>query len=129
MEKITSTLRVRMSYKDAHYGGGLVDGSHMLHLFGDIATELIIKCDGNEGLFLNYSDIQFLAPVYAGDYIEAYGEIYEMGNRSRKMRFEARKVVTARTDISASAADFLETPVMVCTAEGICVTPKDAKRK
>jgi len=118
-----------MSHKDAHYGGSLVDGAHMVHLFGDVATELLIKLDGDEGLFLKYTDVQFLAPTYAGDYIEAYGEIYEVGNTSRKMRFEAKKVVAARPDISPSAADFLEEPIVVCRAEGICVTPKECKRK
>lgn len=129
MEKITSTIRLRMSHKDAHYGGSLVDGAHMVHLFGDVATELLIKMDGDEGLFLKYTDVQFLSPIYAGDYIEAYGEIYEVGNTSRKMRFEAKKVVSARPDISPSAADFLEEPMLVCRAEGICVTPKENKRK
>ena len=129
MEKITSTLRLRMSHKDAHYGGSLIDGAHMVHLFGDVATELLIKADGDEGLFLKYEETQFLAPVYAGDYIEAYGEITEMGNTSRKMTFEARKVVAARPDISPSAADFLEEPIVVCKATGICVTPKDMQRK
>ena len=129
MEKITSTIRLRMSHKDAHYGGSLVDGAHMVHLFGDVATELLIKMDGDEGLFLKYTDVQFLAPTYAGDYIEAYGEIYEVGNTSRKMRFEAKKVVAARPDVSPSAADFLDEPIVVCRAEGICVTPKASKRK
>lgn len=129
MEKITSTIRLRMSHKDAHYGGSLVDGAHMVHLFGDVATELLIRLDGDEGLFLKYTDIQFLAPTYAGDYIEAYGEITEVGNTSRKMKFEARKVVQARPDVSPSAADFLEDPIIVCRAEGICVTPKASKRK
>lgn len=129
MEKITSTIRLRMSHKDAHYGGSLVDGAHMVHLFGDVATELLIRLDGDEGLFLKYTDIQFLAPTYAGDYIEAYGEITEIGNTSRKMKFEARKVVQARPDVSPSAADYLEEPMVVCRAEGICVTPKASKRK
>ena len=83
MEKITSTIRLRMSHKDAHYGGSLVDGAHMVHLFGDVATELLIKADGDEGLFLRYDEVEFLAPTYAGDYIEAYGEITKMGNTSR----------------------------------------------
>ena len=129
MEKITSTIRLRMSHKDAHYGGSLVDGAHMVHLFGDVATELLIRLDGDEGLFLKYTDIQFLAPTYAGDYIEAYGEITEIGNTSRKMKFEARTVVQARPDVSPSAADYLEEPMVVCRAEGICVTPKASKRK
>ena len=118
-----------MSAKDAHYGGNLVDGAHMLHLFGDVATELLIKADGDEGLFCTYDSVEFLAPVYAGDYIEAYGEIVSFGNTSRKMVFEARKVIVSRPDVSASAADFLEEPIVVCRANGICVTPKDCKRK
>mgnify|MGYP001228101625 CR=1 FL=1 len=93
MEKMTSLLRLRMSAKDAHYGGNLVDGAHMVHLFGDVATELLIKCDGDEGLFCAYDMVEFKAPVYAGDYIEAYGEIEKVGNTSRTMKFEARKVI------------------------------------
>ena len=128
-EKITSTLRLRMSAKDAHYGGELVDGAHMVHLFGDVATELLIKLDGDEGLFCAYDNVEFLAPTYAGDYIEAYGEIDKIGNTSRHMVFEARKVVVSRKDISASAADFLEEPIVVARASGTCVTPKECKRK
>ena len=105
-----------MSAKDAHYGGNLVDGAHMVHLFGDVATELLIMHDGDEGLFVAYDNVEFLAPVYAGDYIEAVGEIVKVGNTSRKMVFEARKVVAARPDISPSAADVLKEPVVVkCT--------------
>ena len=129
MDKITATIRLRMSHKDVHYGGSLVDGAHMLHLFGDVATELLIKCDGDEGLFLRYDEVEFLAPTYAGDYIEAYGEITKIGNTSRAMEFVATKVVAARPDLAASAADFLEAPVVVCKAKGICVTPKDLQRK
>ena len=129
MEKFVSELRVRMSAKDAHYGGNLVDGAHMLHLFGDVATELLIRCDGDEGLFCAYDNIEFLAPVYAGDYIEAKGEITYIGNTSRKMTFTASKVITARPDVSASAADVLDEPVMVCRASGTCVVPKNCKRK
>jgi 3-aminobutyryl-CoA ammonia-lyase len=129
MEKITSTIRLRMSHKDAHYGGNLVDGAHSVHLFGDIATELLIRLDGDEGLFLRYDEIEFLAPVYAGDYIEARGEITHVGNTSRKMEFVAKKVVRARPDISPSAADFLDEPIVVCRAKGVCVTPRENKRK
>ena len=129
MEKFTSIIRLRMSSADAHYGGNLVDGAKMLQLFGDIATELLIKCDGDEGLFKAYDSIEFMAPVYAGDYIEAVGEITQIGNTSRKMIFEARKVIVPRSDISASAADFLAEPIIVCKASGTCVTPKNCQRK
>ena len=128
-EKITSTIRLRMSAQDAHYGGNLVDGAHMLALFGDVATELLIMQDGDEGLFCAYDNVEFLAPVYAGDYIEAVGEITKVGNTSRKMVFEARKVVRPRPDISASAADVLEEPIVVCRASGTCVVPKQCQRK
>ncbi|MDE5735739.1 MAG: 3-aminobutyryl-CoA ammonia lyase [Bacteroidales bacterium] len=124
-----SVLRLRMSAKDAHYGGNLVDGAHMVHLFGDVATELLIQIDGDEGLFAGYESIEFLAPVYAGDYIEAEGRIVKVGNTSRKMEFVARKVIATRPDISASAADVLEEPIIVAKAVGTCVTPKACKRK
>ncbi len=122
-------IRLRMSSADAHYGGNLVDGAKMLQLFGDVATELLIIQDGDEGLFCAYDKVEFLAPVYAGDYIEAVGEITHVGNSSRQMQFEARKVIAPRTDISASAADVLEEPVVVCRAHGTCVVPKKCQRK
>lgn len=128
-EKKTSMIRLRMSSQDAHYGGNLVDGAHMLALFGDVATELLIMQDGDEGLFCAYDNVEFLAPVYAGDYIEAVGEITKVGNTSRKMVFEARKIIIPRPDISASAADVLEEPIVVCRASGTCVTPKQCQRK
>lgn len=118
-----------MSSHDAHYGGNLVDGAKMLQLFGDVATELLIIHDGDEGLFKAYDNVEFMAPVYAGDYIEASGEIVSTGNSSRKMVFEARKVIVPRPDISESAADVLETPIVVCRASGTCVVPKACQRK
>lgn len=124
-----SMIRIRISAHDAHYGGNLVDGAKMLQLFGDVATELCIMRDGDEGLFVAYDSVEFKAPVFAGDYIEAIGEIVSEGNTSRKMKFEARKVITPRYDINESAADVLPEPVVVCKASGTCVTPKDKQRK
>lgn len=121
-------IRLRMSSQDAHYGGNLVDGAKMLQLFGDVATELLIRRDGDEGLFAAYDKVEFLAPVYAGDYIEAVGKTVKEGNSSRKMEFEARKVIVPRPDISASACDVLEEPIVVCRASGTCVTPKESQR-
>src|SRR3984957_3220080 len=86
-------LRMRMGSHDAHYAGNLVDGARMLALFGDVATELLIRLDGDEGLFRAYESVEFLAPVYAGDYIEASGRIVKTGKTSRTMEFEARKVI------------------------------------
>ena len=124
-----SMIRMRMSAHDAHYGGNLVDGARMLNLFGDVATELLIIQDGDEGLFCAYDNVEFLAPVFAGDYIEAVGEITHVGNTSRKMTFEARKVIAPRTDISDSAADVLSEPIVVCRASGTCVVPAKCQRK
>ncbi|HOE56887.1 MAG TPA: hotdog fold domain-containing protein [Bacillota bacterium] len=126
MSKVT--IRLRMSAHDAHYGGNLVDGARMLGLFGDVATELLIRNDGDEGLFCAYDSVEFLAPVFAGDYIEAVGEIVKIGNTSRKMIFEARKVIQSRPDINDSAAEVLDSPVVVCKASGTCVVPKDKQR-
>lgn len=122
-------IRLRMSAHDAHYGGNLVDGARILGLFGDVATELLIRHDGDEGLFVAYDLVEFKAPVYAGDYIEARGHIVAVGNTSRKMEFTAHKVIAARPDISPSAADVLEEPLLVVRASGTCVTPKELQRK
>ncbi|MDI1243773.1 MAG: hotdog domain-containing protein [Rhodoferax sp.] len=129
MKNITSLIRLRISAHDAHYAGGLVDGAKMLHLFGDVATELLIRSDGDEGLFVAYDSVQFLAPVYAGDYIEATGRIVAMGKTSRTMVFEARKViVSAGMAGQASAADVLAEPILVCKASGTCVVPAACQR-
>lgn len=123
-------LRVRISAHEAHYAGGLVDGSRMLQLFGDVATELLVRLDGDEGLFVAYDKIEFLAPVYAGDYIEASGKITRIGKTSRSMEFEAVKVISsALLPMQPSAADVLPEPILVCKASGTCVTPLDKQRK
>ncbi len=121
-------VRIRLSMHHAHYGGGLVDGAFVLQLFGDVATELLIRHDGDEGLFRAYESVEFLAPMYAGDYLEVTGEITKVGNTSRTMSFEAHKVITARPDLSDSACDVLEEKVLVATAIGTCVVPKEKQR-
>ena len=121
-------IRLRIGAENAHYGGGLVDGAFLTKLFGDVATELLIRRDGDEGLFRAYDNVEFLAPVYAGDYIETRGWITSEGNTSRKMTFEAWKVIAPRLDLSDSAAEVLAEPILVCRASGTCVTPKDKQR-
>jgi 3-aminobutyryl-CoA ammonia-lyase len=121
-------IRTRMSAHDAHYGGNLVDGAKMLQLFGDVGTELIIRLDGDEGLFSGYDEVRFLAPVYAGDFIEAHGRITHVGRTSRKLEFEAWKVIQPRPDLSASAAEVLDEPVLVCRATGQGVTLLERQR-
>lgn len=127
-EDDTALIRVRMSAHDAHYGGNLVDGARILGLFGDVATELLIRHDGDEGLFVAYDLVEFKAPVYAGDYIEARGSITKTGTTSRAMEFTAHKVIAARPDLSPSAADVLAEPLLVVRARGTCVTPIELQR-
>ncbi len=125
------TLRLRMSSHDAHYAGELVDGARMLALFRDLATELLIRLDGDEGLFRAYELVEFLAPVFAGDYIEATAELLRIGNTSRRMQFEARKVIAnvRAPGVPASAADVFSEPIVVCRAIGTCVVPAELQRR
>jgi 3-keto-5-aminohexanoate cleavage enzyme len=120
-----------MGGHDAHYGGNLVDGARILALFGDVATELCIRADGDEGLFRAYDLVEFLAPVRAGDFIEAQGTIIGWGRTSLKMEFVARKVIAPtprRHDSHESSADVLSEPEIVCRARGTCVVPAAIRR-
>jgi len=121
-------LRLRVGTEQAHYGGDLVNGAYILKLFGDAATELLIRQDGDEGLFRAYSSVDFLAPVVAGDYLEIEAEITRVGKTSREMRFEARKVITPARG-SGSSALVLDPPVIVARATGTCVVPIDKQNK
>jgi 3-aminobutyryl-CoA ammonia-lyase len=122
-------IRMRIGMEQVHYAGDLVDGAMMLKLFGDVATELLIRHDGDEGLFRAYDSVEFLAPVEAGDYIEAVGHLTQVGNTSRKMVFEARKVIRlTKNPNNPSEAEVLETPIVVCRASGTCVVPKEKQR-
>lgn len=125
-----AVIRIRISEADAHYAGDLVDGAKMMELFGDVATELLIREDGDEGLLVSYDDVEFTAPVYSGDYIEARGRIIEKGNTSRAMEFNAYKIIT-RVDEAEheSARQVLEEPQLVCHATGTCVVPAARQRK
>jgi 3-aminobutyryl-CoA ammonia-lyase len=112
-----------VKYGDAHYGGNLVDGAYVLGLFGDVATEVCIRTDADEGLFASYSDVQFRAPVLAGDIIEATATVTAAGRRSRQLAFEARVVCRADPSRGDSAASVLSEPIVVVTAAGTVVVP------
>jgi 3-aminobutyryl-CoA ammonia-lyase len=117
------THRRNVAYSDAHYGGNLVDGAYVLKLFGDVATEVCIRTDGDEGLFASYSDVQFRAPVLAGDIIETTATITAVGRRSRQLALEARIICRADQARGESAASVLGEPVVVVTAAGTVVVP------
>jgi 3-aminobutyryl-CoA ammonia-lyase len=118
-------LRLRVGAEQAHYGGGLVDGAFVLKLFGDAATELLVRHDGDEGLFRAYASVEFLAPVRGGDYLEIEAEITRLGKTSREMRFEARCVIEPG---EGSSARVLEPPLVVARAIGTCVVPLAKQR-
>ena len=117
------THRRYVPYAHAHYGGNLVDGAYVLAMFGDVATELCIRTDGDEGLFAGYDAVAFRAPVIAGDVLEATATVTRGGRRSRAVSFEARVVCRATPDVSASAAQVLAEPIVVTTATGTVVVP------
>jgi 3-aminobutyryl-CoA ammonia-lyase len=122
------TLRVRMAQTDAHYGGDLVAGAKVLELFGDVATELAIRHDGDEGLLAGYERVEFLAPVYAGDFLEVTGRVVRVGNTSRTCEFECRKYIRPRYDVGDSTAEVLDEPIVSTRAIGTFVVKKDRQR-
>jgi len=119
----TITHRRYVPYSHAHYAGNLVDGAYALGLFGDVATDLMIVTDGDEGLFASYSDVQFTAPVRAGDVVEVSATVSRVGRRSREVSFEARVVSRGRPDRGESAAEVLTEPLVAVTATGTIVVP------
>lgn len=117
------THRRYVPHSHAHYGGSLVDGAYVLGLFGDVATELSIHTDGDEGLLAAYDDVQFVAPLLAGDIVEASGTVTRVGRRSRSVAFTAHVVCRAAPERSASAADVLPEPLLIARATGTIVAP------
>jgi 3-aminobutyryl-CoA ammonia-lyase len=120
---LSVTHRRYVPYSHAHYAGNLVDGAYVLGLFGDVATEVCIQADGDEGLFASYSDVQFLQPLRAGDVVEVTATISRVGNRSRELSFEASVVCRGRADLSESAAEVLAEPLLITRATGTVVVP------
>ena len=117
------THRRYVPYAHAYYAGDLVDGAYALGLFGDVATELCIRMDGDEGLFASYSDVRFRAPIRAGDVLEVTGSVTRVGNRSRTVEFSCVVVCRGRPDLGPSAAEVLDPPVVAVTATGTVVVP------
>jgi 3-aminobutyryl-CoA ammonia-lyase len=123
---LTVVHRRYVPYSHAHYAGNLVDGAYSLALFGDVATEVCIRTDGDEGLFASYADVQFVAPVRAGDVLEIEAKVVRVGRRSRTIEFEARVVCRGGSGVSGSAdsaAEALAEPIVATTATGTVVVP------
>ena len=122
-EGLVVTHRRYVPFAHAHYAGNLVDGAYALGLFGDVATEVCIRTDGDEGLFASYSDVQFRAPIRAGDVLEVRATVTRMGTRSRVLDFECLVVCRGRPDRGESAAEVLDPPIVAATATGTVVVP------
>jgi 3-aminobutyryl-CoA ammonia-lyase len=120
---LSVTHRRYVPYSHVHYAGNLVDGAYVLGMFGDVATEVCIQADSDEGLFASYSDVQFLQPLRAGDVVEVTATITRVGNRSRDIEFSAYVVCRGRPDVSESAAEVLEEPLVITRATGTVVVP------
>ncbi|MBF5032866.1 3-aminobutyryl-CoA ammonia-lyase [Micromonospora sp. ANENR4] len=123
---LTVTHRRYVPYSHAHYAGNLVDGAYALGLFGDVATEVCIRTDGDEGLFASYADVQFRAPMRAGDVLEVTATVTRVGTRSRTIDFAATVVCRGRPDRGESAAEVLDEPIVAVTATGTVVVPSPA---
>ena len=120
--QVLSTLRVRVGAEDVHYGGGLVAGAFCMKLFGDLATEVTIRTDGHEGLLRAYENVDFLAPVAAGDYLEARATLVRRGTTSRTCEFEVFKVIAGSP---GAHARLLDEPLLVARARGTTIAPKE----
>jgi 3-aminobutyryl-CoA ammonia-lyase len=118
---LSVTHRRYVPYSHAHYAGNLVDGAYALGLFGDVATDLCIQHDGDEGLFASYSDVQFKAPIRAGDVVEVTATLTRVGTRSRVIDFVCSVVCRGRPDVASSAAEVLDPPIVAVTATGTVV--------
>jgi 3-aminobutyryl-CoA ammonia-lyase len=127
VEGFSVTHRRYVPHSHAHYGGNLVDGAYGLGMFGDVATELLIHTDSDEGLFAGYSSVEFAAPIQAGDVVEAVATLVRIGKRSREIEFEARVVCRSAPERGPSAADVLAEPIVVTRARGTVVAPKPAE--
>jgi 3-aminobutyryl-CoA ammonia-lyase len=120
---VAVTHRRYVPYSHAHYAGNLVDGAYALALFGDVATEVCIRTDGDEGLLAGYSDVHFAAPIRAGDVVEATASVSRVGTRSRTLEFSCVVVCRGRPERAASAAEVLDPPIVAVTAAGTVVVP------
>ena len=127
-EPIQAYLRVRVGSEDAHYGT-IAAGAFVMQLFGDLATEITVRRDGDEGLLRAYESVEFLAPVRPGDFLECRATLVRQGRTSRTFEAEAWKVITTRQDLTESAADVLEERILVAKATGTTVVTADLQRK
>jgi 3-aminobutyryl-CoA ammonia-lyase len=127
-DAVTASLRIRVGSEDAHYGS-IAPGAYVMKIFGDLATEITVRRDGDEGLLRAYENVEFLAPVRPGDFLECRATMVREGTTSRTFEAEAWRVIDARPDLEESAVDFLDEPVLVAKAIGTTVVQAHLKRR
>ena len=126
-DPITASIRIRVGSEDAHYGT-IAAGAYVMKIFGDLATEITVRRDGDEGLLRAYESVEFLAPVRPGDFLECRAKLVREGNTSRTFEAEAWRVIDARPDLEESAVDALDKPVLVARATATTVVQKHLQR-
>ena len=110
-----------MPFSHADYAGNLVYSAYSLAALGDVATEMCILTDGDEGLFASCSDVQFKAPVRAGHVIEITARILRVGRRSPEVGSGPRR--RSRRLLPRQVRAYLQDPPVVATTSGGVVVP------
>ena len=106
-------LRLRLAPSDARYGNGLVAGAKVMEIFGDLETEIAIREAGDEGLCVAYESVEFLHPLFAGDFVEGRAAIRSRGSTSREVELELFRVIAGAAD---GGGEPLEPPVLAARA-------------
>lgn len=114
---------------DSHYTDRVVSLGTIVEMFGIAGTKLAYAIDGDGGLMRAFENVEFLAPVYHGDYVRCTARLLAVGRTSRKRSYELH--VTARTHgvgpLPTSGA-VLDPPILAARATGYTVTPLERQR-
>lgn len=118
---------VRMSSRDAHYGGGIVAGARILELFGDAATGLTAVADANEGLLQSWENVEFVQPVHPGDFIQVEAKVVKKTRMRRFIDVAAFRLVRGLSSADA-LVEKVEPPERIASAKGVMVIPYSQAR-
>lgn len=105
---------------------GFMGGWWAVRLAGEIVTQVGVRLDGDLSLLRRYEEIDFLAVVYAGEYLRFTGDLIRVGNTSRTIDIVGERVIAKGKGFTA---DVVEPPQKVFGARAIIVVPKASQRK
>jgi len=114
---------------DSHYTDGVVSLGTIVEMFGIAGTKLAYMIDGDGGLMRAFESVEFLGPVYHGDFVRATARLLAVGRTSRRRSYELH--VTARTmgvGPLLTSGEVLAPPILVARGLGTSVTPLDRQR-